>query len=70
MGYVRGAIKQEVNSKFDKKIKIEKIKKIVNDRHVRDALKSEKIKSYKRLIYDFFIKIRCYNILYILSKRI
>ncbi len=70
LGYVRALIKQESGkgSPYNYKIKIKKIKEIINNTDIKEIIKSRRYETLKRFIYDFFIRIRFATILYVLSK--
>lgn len=67
--YVRAVIKQEVFCNFkDKKDVLKKIKKIITDKSVREALKYKENESIQRSLYDFLIRLKCVNLIYFITK--
>ena len=69
LGYVRGAIKQEVIHKSnDKKLVLNRIKEIVNNKYVIDALKDKEYEELQREIYDTLMKLKLVNCIYLVTK--
>ena len=69
LGYVRGAIKQEVFCmQKSKKEKYIRIKEILNNSYVQEALKQESNETFRRKTYDLLMKKKKIRCLYILTK--
>lgn len=66
IGNVRVCIKQEKNN--NKKIAMENIKKICNDKQVETALKVSLERTFKQKIFDNLIKYKKYYLLYFIAK--
>ena len=67
--YDRAEIKQEVFCNFkDKKDVLKKIKKIITDKSVKEALKYKENESIQRSLYDFLIRLKCVKLIYFITK--
>lgn len=68
LGYVRTVIKQESNNNVALKEQLKRIKEIVRNKYVINAIKDKQYESISREIYDLFIKLKMTIPLYVFSK--